>query len=90
MEGAGIKKNTIVYNAAVQACPNPSPNPNPIQACQRGGAWKEAVQLADAMQAQGISRDTITYNSLIRVCEGAGQWQTAFDFMKEMKGHEIR
>ena len=48
------------------------------------------MQLADAMQAQGISRDTITYNSLIRVCEGAGQWQTAFDFMKEMKGHEIR
>ena len=106
MEGAGIKKNTIVYNAAVQAClnpnpnpnpkpkpkpnPKPSPNPSPIQACQRGGAWKEAVQLADAMQAQGISRDTITYNSLIRVCEGAGQWQTAFDFMKEMKGHEIR
>ena len=41
MEGAGIKKNTIVYNAAVQAC-------------QRGGAWKEAVQLADAIDRKSV------------------------------------
>ena len=37
------------------------------------------------MQQQRIPRDTITFNSLIRACEGAGQWQAAFDFMKEMK-----
>ena len=77
MQQAGVKRNTITYNAA-------------IQACQRGGAWQEAVHLAQQMQAQRIPRDTITFNSLIRACEGAGQWQTAFDFMKEMKMDEMR
>ena len=56
----------------------------PAQACQRGGAWEEAVHLAEIMLEHRVPRDTITYNALIRACEGAGQWQAAFDFMKEM------
>ena len=72
MEDAGIKRNTITYNAA-------------IQACERGGEWEEAIRLFHVMQKVKLPQDTITYNSLVRACEKGGQWQKAFDFMKQMK-----
>ena len=55
------------------------------QACERGGAWNEAIEVFEQMQSKDVPRDTITYNALVRACERGGQWQLAFDFMRQME-----
>ena len=66
-----MPRNTITYNAA-------------IQACERGQAWRHAIQLYERMATAGVPRDTITYNAVVRACERSGQWELAFEFMRQM------
>ena len=40
------------------------------------------------MKARNLPADTITYNALVRACERGGQWQLAFDYMKQMPTEE--
>ena len=61
-----MPRNTITYNAAIQACAN-------------GLAWQQALALFDRMKSEGIERDRVTYKSVIRACERAGEYKLAFD-----------
>ena len=70
METLRVPRNTISYNAA-------------IQACARGGAWQHALTLFDRMAAAGVQRDRVTYNSVVRACEKAGEYKLAFDLRME-------
>ena len=54
--------NTITYSAL-------------ISACEKGGEWERALELAREMERKGIVADTITYSALITACEDAGQLQ---------------
>jgi pentatricopeptide repeat protein len=38
------------------------------------------------MKAAGVPGDSITYSVLISACEKGGQWQKAWEFMKEDSG----
>ena len=54
--------NTITYSAL-------------ISACEKGGKWERALELAREMERKGIVADTITYNALITACDDAVQLQ---------------
>ena len=56
MERKGIVADTITYSAL-------------ISACEKGGQWERALELAREIERKGIVADTITYSALITACE---------------------
>ena len=56
----------------------------PTAAAPRQGGG-EAIRVFEKMMRKKVPRDTITYNALVRACERGGQWQLAFDFMRQME-----
>ena len=70
-----VPRNTITYNAA-------------IQACDRGGAWQHALSLYEKMEPAGVPRDQITHNAVVRACENSGQWDLAHELLERIQAEE--
>ena len=77
MEAKRIPRNTISYNAAIQACANGA------QTNYDGRAWQAALALFDGMPKACVPRDHITYNAVVRACENGGQDTLALDLRLE-------
>ena len=70
MDRQSIARNTIVYNAAIQACAD-------------GGAWSHALTLFDRMASEDVARDRHTYNTVVRCLEAGGEYKLASDLRME-------
>ncbi|KAF3453123.1 hypothetical protein FNV43_RR03557 [Rhamnella rubrinervis] len=49
-----------------------------------GGYYKEAIELLNEMEAQGVEPDIITWNGLITGCTKTGHGKTALEFLYRM------
>lgn len=55
MQAAGLTPNIISYSSA-------------IDACVRGGRWKEGIEVLEEMRGLGVVPDVITYHALMVTC----------------------
>jgi pentatricopeptide repeat protein len=58
-----------------------------ISACDKGGQWKEALEVFEAMKEDNVPPDTRTYNALIRTA--GGQWKEALRWFEDMKEDNV-
>ncbi|CAK0816467.1 unnamed protein product, partial [Prorocentrum cordatum] len=45
-----------------------------ISACEKGGWWRQALELFGSMAGQGLRPDAVSYNALAGACEKGDQW----------------
>jgi pentatricopeptide repeat protein len=68
MRTAGMRPNTITFNAV-------------IGVCGKDGRWEKALELLEQMQTDGLAPDLVTFNSLIAACGVGEQWELAADMV---------
>ena len=69
MRTAGMRPNTITFNAV-------------IGVCGKDGRWEKALELLEQMQEDGLAPDLVTFNSLIAACGVGEQWELAADMVR--------
>eukprot|EP00397_Hematodinium_sp_SG-2012_P006098 GEMP01006126.1.p1 GENE.GEMP01006126.1~~GEMP01006126.1.p1 ORF type:complete len:741 (+),score=199.05 GEMP01006126.1:670-2892(+) len=60
-----------------------------ITACERGGAWLQAMTLLRDMECVRVHGNTITYNAAISACEKRREWTHALALFDRMQGARI-
>ncbi|CAL1153612.1 unnamed protein product [Cladocopium goreaui] len=67
----GIQADVVTYGSV-------------ISSCERGEAWRMALQTLALMQGEGVKPNVISYNSTINAVADASQWLKALELFEEM------
>ena len=73
MQGAGLTRDAISYDAA-------------ISACEKGGQWQEGLLLLKEMQDVAVTSDVISSYAATSACEKGMRWQKALSFAQRDAG----
>lgn len=67
----GVMPNAYCYSAA-------------INACEKGGQWRKAVEVLDLMRENKIEPTTVVCTSVVSACKAHGQWEAALRVLDQM------
>lgn len=62
----------MVYNTAIHACAG-------------GGDWRHALELLEAMAAEGLAPDYHSYSAAMLACQRAGEWERVLELLQHME-----